>query len=201
MGADRPRMNIPQGVTRGVRDPGLLAICPGAEYGPAKQWPAGKFADVAAGWLTGTMQTAAGATATERRVVLLGGPKDAGLGEQIRAWVAGRLDGDPGDRLRNLCGTTSLMEAFAILSGAGIALSNDSGLMHAAAALDVPVLAIFGSTDPRHTPPHSPRARIIHLGLSCSPCFARTCPLGTTACLNDIPSQHVLRALDEMLPR
>jgi len=201
MGADRPRMNIPQGVTRGVRDPGLLAICPGAEYGPAKQWPAGKFADVAAGWLTGTMQTAAGATATERRVVLLGGPKDAGLGEQIRAWVADRLDGDPGDRLRNLCGTTSLMEAFAILSGAGIALSNDSGLMHAAAALDVPVLAIFGSTDPRHTPPHSPRARIIHLGLSCSPCFARTCPLGTTACLNDIPSQHVLRALDEMLPR
>ena len=194
MGQDRPRMAIADPALRGSPDPGLLALCPGAEYGPAKQWPIERFAEVAAAWLglPGTITDRG-----DRSVIVLGGPRDAALGESLRAMAVARLGRDPGDRLRNLCGATTLLEAFAMLARAGRAVSNDSGLMHAAAALDVPVVAIFGSTDPRHTPPHSPHARVVTLGLSCSPCFARTCPLGTTACLRDILPQHVLQCFDD----
>ncbi len=193
MDRDRPRMTIPDATLAGAHDPGLLALCPGAEYGPAKQWPVEGFAEVAAAWLD---SRGAIADRRDRKVIVLGGPREAALGESLRAMAVTRLGHDPGDRIRNLCGVTTLLEAFAWLARAGQAVSNDSGLMHAAAALDVPVVAIFGSTDPRHTPPHSPHARVVSLGLSCSPCFARTCPLGTTACLRDIHPQQILHSFD-----
>lgn len=196
-GRDRPRMTIPDSVPAGPRDPGLLALCPGAEYGPAKQWPVDGFAEVAAAWMD---SHGAMADRKDRKVIVLGGPKDAALGESLRAMTVARLGCDPGDRMRNLCGTTTLLEAFSWLARAAQVVSNDSGLMHAAAALDVPVVAIFGSTDPRHTPPHSPHARVVTLGLSCSPCFARTCPLGTTACLKDIRPQQILQCFDHPSP-
>jgi heptosyltransferase-2 len=156
----------------------LIVLCPGAEYGPAKRWPPRHFAALAA-LLCAEWPKAV--------IVLLGSGKERPLATEIVA-----LSGHP---LRNLCGETSLDEAMAILSQAIGVVSNDSGLMHLAAAFDRPLVAIFGSSDPRHTPPRSTRARVEWLHLDCSPCFQRECPLGHLNCLNLIAPGQVLRAL------
>ena len=174
--------------TRDATGP-LLALCPGAEYGPAKQWPQAHFAAVAFNWL---------AQSSDHAVVILGGPKEKTIGEQIRQSITDRHG--PDARVQNLCGATSLAEAFGWLSLAEMVVSNDSGLMHAAAALDVPVIGLFGSSDPDHTPPLSPKAKAISLRLSCSPCFKRECPLGTTACLRDLAPEQVMMAMREIQP-
>ena len=168
-----------------VPDTQRLVLCPGAEYGPAKQWPADYFAQVATHWLD---------QSPAHTVVIVGGPKDISIGNEIEG-LAVQGDVKKQARLINLCGKTRLEEAFAEIAKAGQVVSNDSGLMHAAAALDVPVIAVFGSTDPHHTPPHSSKATVLSLGLSCSPCFQRTCPLGTTACLKDLQPDRVINAL------
>lgn len=154
----------------------MLVLCPGAEYGPAKRWPAASFAEVAnrkldEGW----------------GVCLLGSQKDAEITREVQARVGGRA--------LDLAGKTALSEAIDILACARAVVTNDSGLMHVAAALDRPLVAVFGSSDPRHTPPLSANAHIAYLGVSCSPCFARDCPLGHTRCLMDLRPQAVLRVL------
>jgi lipopolysaccharide heptosyltransferase II len=153
------------------------ALAPGAEYGPAKRWPARHFAQLAA--------TLAG---RGQRVWLLGSEKDAPITAQIQ-----RLSGDA---CRDLAGRTSLDEAIEIMSAASHVVTNDSGLMHVAAALDRPTAAIFGSSSPAFTPPLSAHARVISLRLACSPCFARTCPLGHTNCLETLAPAEVLAALE-----
>lgn len=155
----------------------VLALCPGAEYGPAKRWPARHFAEVARlhaakGW----------------RVWLLGSGKDAGATAEIVALARAPV--------RDLAGRTSLDEAIDLLCAADRVVSNDSGLMHIAAAFDRPMAAVFGSSSPGYTPPLSPRARIVTLGLSCSPCFKRDCPLGHTNCLEQLEPARVMAALD-----
>lgn len=159
-----------------------IVLAPGAEYGPAKRWPSRHFASlanrIAQQW-------------TGMEIVLLGGPKDREVATEIRA-----LSGMP---LRNLCAETSLDEAFALIAQAAGVISNDSGLMHVAAAFTVPQVAVFGSSDPRHTPPRSRRARVLWLHLECSPCFSRQCPLGHTNCLNDIAPASVFAALRQVL--
>ncbi|WP_303621023.1 glycosyltransferase family 9 protein, partial [Methylogaea oryzae] len=87
-----------------------------------------------------------------------------------------------------------------LLSLADAAVSNDSGLMHVAAALEKPLVAIYGSSDPGFTPPLNAQARIVRLGLECSPCFKRDCPLGHTRCLTDISPEQVSAQLDALLP-
>lgn len=156
----------------------LIVLCPGAEFGPAKRWPARHFAALAA---------MLAAEWPEASVVLLGSAKERALATEIAALS--------GQSLRNLCGETSLEEAMAIIANAGGIVSNDSGMMHVAAAFGRPQVAVFGSSDPRHTPPRSARARVEWLHLECSPCFKRECPLGHTNCLNQISPLTVFDSL------
>jgi heptosyltransferase-2 len=148
-------------------------LCPGAEYGPAKRWP--YFAELAAR-LGGP-------------VVVLGSAKERAL----CAAVGGR----------NLAGETSLDEALDVLAGAALVVSNDSGLMHVAAALGRPQVALFGSSSPRHTPPLSSQARVLWLGIECSPCYARECPLGHFRCMRELSVDQVINLLgtDPIFPK
>ncbi len=142
-----------------------LVLCPGAEYGPAKRWP--YFGELAA--------------AVQMPVVLLGSKND----EQAAARIAGK----------NLVGKTSLDDALRLIAGASAVVSNDSGLMHVAAALGRPQVALFGSSSPEHTPPASARARVLWLRVECSPCFERECPLGHFRCMKELGVDQVLSAL------
>jgi len=160
----------------------LIAFCPGAEYGPAKRWPADHFAELARTTL---------ASRRDVTIVLLGGKGDRAISEEIVA-RAGRSP-----RLVDLAGATDLGEAIALIAACEHVVSNDSGLMHVAAALGRPQTALFGSSDPRHTPPLSPLAQVLWLHLDCSPCFERTCPLGHLNCLVGIAPQRVVDAMNE----
>ncbi len=185
---DRPRLQQSQAAQeavlaeQGLAARGYIVFAPGAEYGPAKRWPARHFAALAA--------------RLDAPVVLLGSAKERALCEDIAASAASA-------RIRNLAGQTSLDQAIALIAGASVVVSNDSGLMHVAAGLGVPQVALFGSSSPEHTPPLNERAQVIWLKrqadyqppLDCAPCFERECPLGHTRCLTDLSPQWVLDAL------
>ncbi len=160
------------------RDRRILALCPGAEFGPAKRWPEGHYAAVARAKLQEGWQ-----------VWLFGSAKDQPVSEAIKQLA--------GDACANLAGLTTLEETVDLLACADAVVSNDSGLMHIAAAVDVPLVAVYGSTDPGYTPPFSARARVLRLGLECSPCFKRVCPLGHLDCLNKLGPEQVLAGLPE----
>jgi heptosyltransferase-2 len=175
----RPHLTLPQTASAQALDAlslarptaPLLAIAPGAEYGPAKRWPTRHFAAVAAarraqGW----------------EVWLFGSPADRETAAEIPC-------------SQNLAGRTSLDQAVALLGLADAVLSNDSGLMHVAAALDRPQVALFGPSDPIRTGPRSPAAQVLRLGLDCSPCNKRICPLGHHRCLEELFPESVLAAL------
>jgi heptosyltransferase II len=155
----------------------VAALCPGAEYGPAKRWPPRHFAQLA------RQLGARGMT-----VWLVGSEKDAALGTEI----AGLSDG----ACLNLCGRTTLDEAIDLLASTQLVVSNDSGLMHVAAALGRPLVALYGSSSPAFTPPLSAAARILKLDLPCSPCFRRECPLGHFNCMNQLAPERVLSAIE-----
>lgn len=186
---DRPQLSLPPDrlaqvlAPHGLKPGGYLVLAPGAEYGPAKRWPAGHYATLA--------------QALPLRMVLLGSAKEAALAAQIA------LAAPPG-RCLNLAGQTTLDEALALIAGACGMVSNDSGLMHVAAAFGLPQVAVFGSSSPLHTPPLNPRARVVWLKddpryqppLNCAPCFKRECPLGHTRCLVDLSPARVLQELE-----
>ena len=164
----------------GLSVAGPVAIfCPGAEYGPAKRWPIPYFAELAQ-------------HLREKgyAVWLVGSGKDKETGEKIIALG--------NESCRNLCGATDLAEAIALLSCADLVVSNDSGLMHLAAALDRPMLALYGSSSPQFTPPLSDQAQVIKLNLPCSPCFKRECPLGHFNCMMQLTPQQVVQHIPAM---
>ncbi|MDF3012966.1 MAG: waaF, partial [Cellvibrio sp.] len=162
----------------------LLILCPGAEYGPAKRWPEHYFAEVVdekirTGW----------------QVWLMGSAKDQQVTEAIRNLL---LDEERG-YCHNLAGSTNLAEAIELMACADAVLSNDSGLMHIAAALQKPLAVIYGSTSPEHTPPLTKRVSIISNEIECSPCFERECPKVHHKCLRELMPQQVLSALNALI--
>jgi heptosyltransferase-2 len=160
----------------------VVAMMPGAEFGPAKQWPADYFASLARRLIEDGVE-----------VWLLGSQRDAAICDQITATAPAGV--------HNLCGKTRLIDAVDLIAHASAAVTNDSGLMHVAAAVGTPLTAIYGSSTPAYTPPLSRSAKALHLDLECSPCFKRRCPLGHTNCLRDIDPADVYAAVTEQLIR
>ena len=167
-----------QGVLPGDRLVGLNAS---AAYGFAKQWPLDRFARLA-----GRLQAAYGV-----KLLLFGGPGDRDLGRAL----ASRIEG----AVIDFCGQTRLGEAMALIRRCNVFITNDSGLMHVAAALNVPLIAIFGSTDPVATGPASTRSRVVRVPIECSPCLKPECPLGHLNCMKLITVDMVFEATREFL--
>ncbi len=151
----------------------IIALLPGAEYGPAKQWPLEYFAEVGQKLFDQGNQ-----------VIILGSKKDFQAGEKIFE-ISQRT-------LINLCGKTRIEDAVDLLSACEKVITNDSGLMHVAAAVGTEVIAIYGSSTPEYTPPLTGRKKVYYLGLECSPCFDRKCYFKHLKCLNNISPSHVI---------
>ena len=161
----------------------VLILCPGAEFGEAKKWPASGYAAVASHWISQIGQ-----------VWIMGSANDSKDAKKI-------INALPEQSVRHcvdLTGKTSLGEAIDLMSCATRVISNDSGLMHIAAALERPQVVIYGSTSPTFTPPLADKVGIVSLGLACSPCFKRICPLGHTNCLKLLEPEQVIRSLHEL---
>lgn len=157
----------------------VLALCPGAEFGPAKRWPAEYYAEIAKqklaeGW----------------DIWLFGSPKESDAAKLIQIVT--------NNACVDLVGKTNLIEAITIMSKASAVVCNDSGLMHVAAALNKPLVVVYGSSSPKFTPPLSKDVKILSLNLDCSPCFKRECPLGHLNCLKHLMPERVLHALNDL---
>lgn len=158
-----------------------IGVMPGAEYGPAKRWPVERYIELT------------------RRLVrrgyavwVFGSARETALGRTI-------VDGVASSAVRDLCGATALVDVVDLLSLARVAVTNDSGLMHVAAAVGTHVVALFGSSTPDFTPPMTPRRAVLYLSLSCSPCFERSCPLEHLNCLRGISVADVESAVTAAL--
>lgn len=162
-------------------DSPLVVFAPGAEFGSAKRWPTSHFAQLA--------QTIV-QTHPNAQIVLLGSGKDHSVCEEIRAISP---------TVRNFAGVTSLDQAVALIASASAVVSNDSGLLHIASALNRPIIALYGPTDPDHAPPFSDIAVSLSLRLECAPCRQRECPLGHHRCMQDLRVDMVWQPLQPML--
>ena len=149
----------------------VAVFCVGAEYGPAKRWPSRHFARLAQ------------RLAADYEIWLLGSRKDAAIGAEIVTLSHGAA--------QNLCGKTDLGEAVDLIEASALVVSNDSGLMHISAALDKPMIALYGSSSPGFTPPLSDKAQVLTLNLPCSPCFKRICPQRHLDCLERLTPEQV----------
>jgi heptosyltransferase-2 len=162
----------------------VVVLCPGAEFGAAKRWPPNQFADLANLLLRDGLH-----------VWLVGSPNDKIAAEALLLAM-----GETAHRVRDLTGRADLGTTIDLLSAASLVVSNDSGLMHAAAALGVPLVALFGSSSPVYTPPISPLAQIAKIDIACSPCFKRECPLGHFKCMRELKPDLVYNLARSALP-
>ncbi len=163
------------------KDRPIIAFAPGAEFGSAKRWPVSHFSSLAEMIIRHYPET---------QIVLLGSEKDNEICEEIHSNVPLTL---------NLAGKTSLKEAIALIAGIDVLVTNDSGLMHVASAFDLPVVALYGSTDYRHTPPFSSQSHIMSLDLDCAPCQKRECPLGHHYCMKNLMPLPVFEEVTKII--
>ncbi|GAB7229731.1 lipopolysaccharide heptosyltransferase II [Vibrio rotiferianus] len=161
----------------------VLGLCPGAEFGPAKKWPETHYAKVAE------------AKASEgQHVWLFGSKKDLLTCENIKSNVSDKYK----DNIHILAGATSLIEAVDLLSACQTVVSNDSGLMHVAASVGCNVVAVYGSTSPKYTPPLAEKVEIVHTDIECRPCFKRECQFKHLKCLSDLSPEQVLNSIKKL---
>ena len=165
----------------------LIAFAPGAEFGSAKRWPPAYYGALA----RQVVRALPGA-----QIALMGSPNDHDTCKQVQACA-----GQAGSGMLNLSGQTSLDDAITLLAQATAVVANDSGLLHVASALNRPVVALYGSTDPDYAPPLSDLARTVSLRLACSPCRQRECPLGHHDCMNKMSVERVWSELAPLLGR
>ncbi len=161
-------------------DPDLLILAPGAAFGSAKRWPADRFG-----------QVALAALSQGKRVILIGGPDEQADCEKIATMQPPAYQ----SKIQSLAGQISLGESIDLMATAGQVVANDSGLMHIAAALGVPVVGLFGPTSPEHTPPLSDQAQVIWSRPACAPCFKRQCPLAHHECMKTLAPAQVIEVL------
>ena len=161
----------------------IIGLCPGAEFGPAKQWPAEHYAAVA------NKMVKQGA-----QVWLFGSDKDKETTNKTRSLV----DASNQDQVFNLAGKTKLIDVVDLLALCKIVVSNDSGLMHIAAAVGCYVVGIYGSTSPKYTPPLATKVKIVNTNIDCRPCFKRECPLKHLKCLKDLSPDLVITAINDL---
>ena len=186
-----PRLVVDEGQARRVlerfglaADRPLLALCPGAEFGSAKRWPAAHYAELAGRYLENGWQ-----------VALLGSSNDQPVTREVQALC------ESAHVCVDLAGRTELAEAVDLLSLATAVVSNDSGLMHIAAALGRRLVVVYGATSPGFTPPLNDNAAIVVSDIDCAPCFQRECPLGHHGCMRYTPMQRVADELESLLAR
>ncbi len=161
---------------------GRVGINPGAAFGGAKRWPADRYAEVCRGLVRDFGV----------RVLVFGGPGEKALGDRIR--------GEVGIRCVNLCGATTLRRAMALIGCCDLFITNDSGLMHVAAALEIPQIAVFGPTDRRTTSPAGPHAEMIWHPTPCAPCMKPECPIDHR-CMAGVTVDRVLASARKSLLR
>ena len=164
----------------------VLALCPGAEFGPSKQWPADHYAEVAKQMIDRNWQ-----------VWIFGSAKDRAVAEQIKQTLSEKQQ----SQCHILAGETTLADAIDLMSCANAVVSNDSGLMHIAAALNRPLVAVYGSTSAEHTPPMNSRCITLTESLDCQPCFKRHCPLEHTDCMKQLQPHRVITAIEKLVLR
>jgi len=157
----------------------ILGINPGASYGSAKRWYPDRFAQVARRL----------ADQWSAKVIIFGGPGEAEIAEDIES----RLDGTA----LNLAGKTSVRELMALIRRCNFFITNDSGPMHIAAAFDVPLVAIFGSTDHTGTSPYNGNAVVVRKDVECAPCKLRECPTDHS-CMTAVTEEDVINAALEL---
>jgi len=155
----------------------IIGLCPGAEFGPAKRWPDTHYGEVA------RQLTRAG-----KQVWLFGAAKDC----EVTTNIVNMIDLDKQHLVKNLAGETTLNEAVDLLSCCNTVVCSDSGLMHVAAAVGCHLIAIYGSSSPRYTPPLTHKVKIMQNKLPCQPCFKKECPLGHLDCLMKLAPESIL---------
>lgn len=160
----------------------VIGLCPGAEFGPAKKWPETHYAEVASAMANAGKQ-----------VWLFGSQKDLETCNNIKQLVPQEHQ----HQIHVLAGQTSLIEAVDLLAACQTVVANDSGLMHVAAAVGCNVVAVYGSTSPKYTPPLAEKVEIVHTDIDCRPCFKRECPLGHLNCLNQLSPQKVISKIPD----
>ncbi|WP_045500108.1 lipopolysaccharide heptosyltransferase II [Vibrio hyugaensis] len=161
----------------------VIGLCPGAEFGPAKKWPETHYAEVATQMATSGHQ-----------VWLFGSQKDLETCNNIKQLVPQEHQ----HQIHVLAGQTSLIEAVDLLAACQTVVANDSGLMHVAAAVGCNVVAVYGSTSPKYTPPLAEKVEIVHTDIDCRPCFKRECQFKHLKCLTELSPKQVLDSIQKL---